>query len=79
MAALYGSLKGARGMATRIGRDTMRCHVRGWDLGVAVEAFHDQNGDHFDLYITRGSNNPSNVTRIGSVYNGEFIPCVEQK
>lgn len=34
-------------------------HVRGWDIGAAVEMSHEGGRDVCRVYATRGSNNPS--------------------
>lgn len=67
MAHFYAEIKGQRGPgASRLGnkKDGMTAHVRGWDVGVAVEIHQNAAGrDVVTVYRTGGSNNPSK-TRV---------------
>lgn len=57
MSALYASVQGERGTATKCGRKFLSAHIRGWDLGIRIEARHDENGrDTFAVFQTSGSN-----------------------
>lgn len=68
MSALYGSVQGTRGEATRCGHREMTAHVRGWNAGVRIVAEHGQNGkDRFFVYRTAGSNGVSGGVLIAVV------------
>lgn len=58
MARFYGSMSGNRGEATRMGTTDsgMTAHVRGWSLGVRVDARDSTEADSFDVHVTSGSN-----------------------
>ena len=61
MSHFYGSLQGDRGEVTRRGNKVsgISSHVRGWDIGVRVEAQITPEGKSQCLiYQTKGSNNP---------------------
>ena len=56
MSALYGSMAGERGEVTKCGNKFLSAHVRGWNVGVRIEARHGEDGDSFMVYRTGGSN-----------------------
>lgn len=60
MSRFYGDLTGqAKTTATRRGSATsgVSAHVRGWPLGIKVEAYAVNDGlDGFQVYVTAGSN-----------------------
>ena len=59
MSRFYGSLQGSRGAATRQGdaESGISCHVRGWDIGIEVRGYVNEEGqDEFRVFITGGSN-----------------------
>ena len=56
MSALYGSMAGERGEVTRRGHKRLSAHVRGWNVGVRVEARHGSDGDSILIFRTGGSN-----------------------
>lgn len=59
MSRFYGSLQGNRGEATRCGgaESGVSCHVRGWDIGIEVRGYVNEDGqDEFRVFITGGSN-----------------------
>jgi len=61
MAQFYAEIQGNRGMASRMGTKTsgMWAHIRGWNVGVKVECYHDDNGkDVIYVSATNGSNDP---------------------
>lgn len=56
MSSLYGSLQGERGEVTKGGHRFLTGHLRGWNIGIRVEARHSkEEGDSFDIYQTGGS------------------------
>jgi|WetSurMetagenome_2_1015567.scaffolds.fasta_scaffold1449785_1 hypothetical protein len=59
MSRFYGSMQGNRGEATRQGgtESGISCHVRGWDAGIEVRGYVNEEGkDEFRVFITGGSN-----------------------
>ena len=59
MAHFYAEIQGNRGEATRMGtaKSGMRCHIRGWNIGIQVQIYQDKNGnDVVEVYHTDGSN-----------------------
>ncbi len=63
MAQFRGTLEGARGSASRLGHATSGLVVtaRGWDVGVRVEATHEDGRDVFRVWRDGGSNGSSPV------------------
>ena len=62
MARFYGSLTGdqAKTDATRIGRNTLKAHIRGWNVGVKIFCEKTENGKiKISIYRTNGSNDPT--------------------
>lgn len=68
VARFYASIQGQRGEATRMGSASsgIRGHVRGWNVGVAVEGRDDSGRDVFDVFATGGSNG-TEAFRLGTV------------
>lgn len=66
MARFYCSGSNSRGgMFTAQGAsDGQSCHIRGWDCGVKVYAAPDGDRDTFDVYLTKGSHDPSTVAHL---------------
>lgn len=58
MAKTYLTTDNSRGKAVTAANPSF-VHIRGWDCGVYVRAYSD--GDVFEVYATRGSNNDSKV------------------
>lgn len=59
MARFRGTLKGNRGMASRLGTASsgLTAEVNGWNTGVIVLAGRDERDrDTFDIHVTGGSN-----------------------
>ena len=70
MAHFYASIKGNRGMGTRMGTKNsgISGHIRGWNLGVRVEGWIDPQGnDYFDVYRTGGSSGSKSDRLITTV------------
>ena len=60
MSRLYlSATPDGRNTVTRRGQRRIAAHIRGWDAGVWVDAEADKDGDHFSVYRTGGSNQPS--------------------
>lgn len=60
MPKFYGSIKGkAKTMATRSADKVIVGHIRGWDHGIRVIGYHEDDEDCFDVYLTKGSNEPN--------------------
>jgi len=70
MADLYGRLKGLEKLAevTRRGKDSMTGSVRGWNVGVTLEARRNSNGKVvIRIYVDGGSDHPSRSTLLATV------------
>jgi len=75
----YGSIQGERGEATRQGHHGIRGHLRGWNVGVAVECHPAPDGeggaasDWAHASVTGGSGSywDCTVARARSLPNGE--------
>lgn len=69
MAHFLGSVRGGRGVATRIGHKTTGLTVKanGWNRGITVEASYDSAGvDVFNVYLTGGSNGNGQRQLLGT-------------
>jgi hypothetical protein len=68
MAQFLGSVKGARGEATRLGHKStgLRTTANGWNLGAYASIVHVNGEDIVSVSITRGSNGGGNDLRLGS-------------
>jgi hypothetical protein len=70
MARFYGSIEGqAKTEATRRGSPSsgMRCHIRGWNVGIRV-CLEDHDGkDRLTVYKTGGSNGASLQELIATI------------
>lgn len=67
MGRIYGSITTDTGTTevTRRGNKHMYAHIRGWNIGVAVEVTLDSDGTPvLSLYQTAGSTDPNNRTLI---------------
>ena len=81
MSRFYADIQGNRGQATRQGSadSGIDGHIRGWDLGGAVDMFAEKDEDIIDIYLTKGSNQSSNRVKICRVritnnkYNLDFL------
>lgn len=70
MAHFMANIRGRRGPgASRLGDKSsgMTTHIRGWDVGVRVEARYENGKDVFRIYRTGGSNMSSNLELIAEV------------
>lgn len=68
MAHFYGEIRGNRGDATRMGsKDSgMFCHVRGWNFGVRVDMYVNEEGEDAALIqLSPGSNGNGVFKTIG--------------
>lgn len=68
MAHFYSEIKGNRGEATRMGTENsgIRGHIRGWDIGVVVYGYVNENGeDEFEVRLTPGSNSYGSSKLLG--------------
>lgn len=59
MARFRGTVQGARGKESRLGRSSMTTECNGWDSGVTVNATCHGDNDGFMVYLTGGSNRHS--------------------
>jgi len=71
MSRFYASISGsAKNQVTRQGgkKSGITGHIRGWGVGIRINGFVDTNGkDHFCIYRTGGSHNPSTLRLIAEV------------
>lgn len=57
MAHFIGYLQGNRGSVSRLGHKNIKVEATGWDLGVKVYGYkNDDSTDEFHIYQTGGSN-----------------------
>lgn len=73
MSHFYGSMRGSRGEATRMGskKSGFQAHVRGWDIGVEICCYYDEETDNDKIYIyetggSHGVNPPTLLTVLKS-------------
>ncbi len=73
MAQFRGTLEGARGSASRLGHkgSGLVTTARGWDVGVRVEATHEDGRDVFRVWRDGGSNNGTRVQLLVEVRGAE--------
>jgi hypothetical protein len=72
MARFLAEVEGSRKPAHRLGHASsgIRAQAQGWDLGVKVHGNAkplDADRDMFEVFVTGGSNYPSNIVKIGTV------------
>jgi hypothetical protein len=72
VARFYGSIKGNRCEATRTGTRTsgLCAHIRGWDIGVAVNLYVDPitGRDVVEVRKTGGSNGSTPEAPLATLY-----------
>lgn len=58
MAHFRGTVKGSRGVSSRLGskKSGLVVTADGWDVGIRVEVWHGGGKDHVRVYRTGGSN-----------------------
>lgn len=83
MSRFYASIEGqASSEATRRGGTAsgISGHVRGWDSGVAVNGYvDDQDRDVFEIYATGGSNGGQLPLLIATVVAGQVTIAVKDR
>ena len=71
----YAEIQGSHGRATRQGtrNSGINGHIRGWDVGVAVDGSHDSRSgeDVFSVFVTTGSS--------GGGYGQRLIATIRRK
>ncbi len=70
MAQFYGTIKGqSKKICTRLGskKSGMEINLNGWNIGVKVRIWSDEQGDHFTILETGGSHNPSQQRLIATI------------
>lgn len=66
MSRFYSSIQGHRGEATRQGYRAINGHIRGWNIGVKVRGYiNDQGEDEFEVILTGGSGGPDILRHLG--------------
>ena len=75
MGHFYGTVRGNRGEASRMGSKLsgMYAHIRGWSIGVAVELYHDTRTGHdvVQVFKTSGSNDLRGRKLIATFSSGD--------
>ena len=68
MSRFYGEVKGsAKTIASRRGFNSIESHTRGWERGIKVSCFVDNNNNEvYEVYKTGGSHNPDKLELIYS-------------
>lgn len=77
MARFYGSLDTQNGSSTRTGTVAggLSGHVRGWAVGVRVDArVADGDTDTLEVYATHGSNGGGHAVLLGTVRLVREVP-----
>lgn len=77
MAHFYGEVSGrAQTAATRCGtkKTGLQAHIRGWHVGVRVEADHANDQDILTISVTHGSGSSQPDKLIGHVWNTKAGP-----
>ena len=77
MSRFYGSVQGHRGEATREGHKSITAHPRGWDLGVKVHGYPDDDaggGDAFDISVSGGSHGGRSPVLLAQVAEVKDYP-----
>lgn len=66
MAQFRATIKGKRGMASRLGTKAsgMVATINGWNEGITVTATHRDGRDIFTVWVTAGSNGGRTPTMI---------------
>lgn len=69
MAHFYGQMQGGHGVASRCGTASsgLWAHVRGWNIGVMVDAVETEEGDVMRVYATSGSSATGERYLVGEV------------
>lgn len=69
MANFRGTIRGARGEASRLGHSRLEGRVAGWDVGVGLCAYQDDNGvNRIGIHVDEGNGyNPGRNFSLGTV------------
>ena len=72
MSRFYSEIEGAaKTVASRRGHNFIESHTRGWNNGIRVTCYvNDEGNEVHQIYLTGGSNNPGNIKPI---YSKEII------
>lgn len=63
------------GKVTRLGNKYILVHANGWNHGITIRAFIDEDGNEtFRIIKNSGSSGSGEEFNIGIVRNGKFIP-----
>lgn len=76
----YTSANNRRNKTVGIGgaNQGQKAHIRGWHSGVEVVAYPVEEQDHFDIYMTYGSNAEQSSVFIGKVMNTDKGPVFKK-
>jgi hypothetical protein len=68
VAQFYAEIQGNRGQASRMGskESGMYAHIRGWNVGVRVQLYHENGTDYVEVYETGGSTGRKAERKIAS-------------
>lgn len=71
MARFLAEVQGSRGAVHRLGHQSIRATVNGWNVGVRVQGYLNENGRVcFEVYRTHGSNGGGNPQLIAKFTEG---------
>ena len=73
MAHFYGTLKGNRGMTSRLGTKAsgMEANIKGWSVGVRVYISHERGKDVIRVYSTGKQGTYTDMKLIAKIIEGE--------
>jgi hypothetical protein len=74
MARFQGSVRGGGGEVTRLGNQRLTVKANGWDVGILVNAFVDENGnDTLCLFVSGGSNSTGESAIVEKVATVKYV------
>jgi len=76
MANFRGVIQGSRGSASRLGHSRLEGRVAGWDIGVGLCAYRDDNGnDRIGIHVDEGNGyNAGRSFSLGTVVPSDDGP-----
>lgn len=81
MAQFRATIKGSKGVASRLGgkKSGIDVHVNAWDLGIRVVGYYNEKTkqDEFDLYLNAGSNGNGPSFNVGRFVRKDLDRCTD--
>lgn len=79
MANFRGVIQGSRGSVSRLGHSRLEGRVAGWDIGVGLWAYRDENGkNRIGIHVDEGNGyNAGRSFSLGTVRESENGPVWE--